>query len=151
MLRYVLVLFLILSAISPVLAVPADEVTETMSRAESLYYEAKFKDAIQLLQHADELLRPAANRMPEKINVKVQLALALIGLNDITQAKASLRDVYAIDADYRMDAEQFPPKVLALADEAKAEQNQIRCQAVRDDARQYFQKWEAVALVNLIQ
>ena len=112
-----------------------DEITDTLARAESLYFEAKFKEAIQLLQHADDLLRPKTDRQPEKINVKLQLALAEMGLNDTAQARTSLREIYTIDADYRIDPQQFPPKVLALADEAKAEQNQVRCQIVRNDAR----------------
>src|SRR5947207_8817289 len=142
MFQYVFILFLILSP---------DEITDTLARAESLSVEAKFKEAIQLLQHADDLLRPKTDRQPEKINVKLQLALAEMGLNDTAQARTSLREIYMIDADYRIDPQQFPPKVLALADEAKAEQNQVRCQIVRNDARKYFETWNATALVNLIQ
>jgi tetratricopeptide (TPR) repeat protein len=142
MFQYIFVLFLILSP---------DEITDTLARAESLYFEAKFKEAIQLLQHADDLLRPKTDRQPEKISVKLQLALAEMGLNDTAQARTSLREIYMIDADYRIDPQQFPPKVIALADEAKAEQNQIRCQMVRNDARKYFETWNATDLVNLIQ
>jgi tetratricopeptide (TPR) repeat protein len=130
---------------------PPDEITDTMTRAESLYYEAKFKDAIQLLQRADNLLQPKSDRLPEKITVKLQLALAHMGLNETALAKTSLREVYALDANYRMDAQQLPPKVLALADEAKTEQNQIRCQMVRNEAKKYFETWNAMGLVNLIQ
>src|SRR5205085_6014257 len=112
---------------------------------------AKFKEAIQLLQHADDLLRPKTDRLPEKISVKLQLALAQMGLNDTVQARASLREIYVLDADYRIDSQQFPPKVLALADEARAEQNQIRCELVRTDARKYFETWNGPALVNLVE
>jgi tetratricopeptide (TPR) repeat protein len=142
MFQYVLILFLMFSP---------DEIADTMARAESLYFDAKFKEAIQLLQRADELLRPRTDRVPEKINVKLQLALAQMGLNDTVQAKGSLRDIYALDADYRIDPQQFPPKVIALADEARAEQNQVRCEAVKNDARKYFEAWDGTALVNLIE
>jgi tetratricopeptide (TPR) repeat protein len=151
MLRYLLVCFVLLSGASVASAAPADEVADALSRAEALYYEAKFKDAIDVLRRVDDLLRPQTGRVPEKISVKLQLALANVGLNDILQAKAALRDVYALDADYHMDEQQVPPKVLVLAEEAKAEQSQVRCQAAREEARNYFQKWDAVALVNLIQ
>jgi tetratricopeptide (TPR) repeat protein len=151
MLRNFLAVFLILSGTSIATAVPPDEIAETLSRAESLYYEAKFKDAIQLLQRVDDLLRPRTDRTQEKINVKLQLALSLVGLNNIADAKASLREIFVIEPDYRLDEQQFPPKIVMLADEARIEQSQLRCQAVRDEARNYFQKWDAMGLVNLIQ
>jgi tetratricopeptide (TPR) repeat protein len=142
MFQYIFILFLVFSP---------DEITDTLARAESLYFEAKFKEAIQLLQRAQDLLQPKTDRVQEKITVKLQLALAQMGLNDTAQAKTSLREIYTLDADYRIDPQQFPPKVIALADEARAEQNQIRCQAVRDDARKYFEAWNGVALANLIE
>jgi tetratricopeptide (TPR) repeat protein len=151
MVRYFLVVFLILSGTSIATAVPPDEIADTLSRAESLYYEAKFKDAIQLLQRADDLLRPRSDRMQEKIKVKLQLALSLVGLNNTMDAKTALREIFALDPDYRLDDQQFPPKVVMLADEARTEQSQLRCQAVRDEARNLFQKWDAMGLVNLIQ
>ena len=152
MLRYTSYLLLVLSVLPVVAkAMPPDEITDAVAHAESLYYEAKFKDAIQLLQRADDMLRSKPDRLPEKITVKLQLALAHIGLNETPMAKAALRDVYVLDADYRLDAEQFPPKVIALADEAKAEQNDVRCQNVRTDARKHLEAGSAMALVNLIQ
>ena len=151
MFRYAFYLFLVLAVLPVAKAMAPDDITDAVVHAESLYYEAKFKDAIQLLQHADDLLRPKTDRLPEKIAVKLQLALAHIGLNETPQAKTSLRELYALDADYRLDKEQFPPKVLALADEAKAEQNDIRCQSVRTEARKNLETSNAMALVNLIQ
>jgi tetratricopeptide (TPR) repeat protein len=130
---------------------PADEITDALTRAESLYFEAKFKDAIQLLMHADDLLKPRTDRATDKINVKLQLALAHIGLNEPALAKTSLRELYALDPEYRLDPQQFPPKVLALADEAKAEQNEARCQTVRTDARKSLQDGNAMAVLNLTQ
>src|SRR5262244_2974522 len=141
--RYLLAVFLIFSGASIATALPPDEISDTLSRAESLYYEAKFKEAIQLLQRADDLLRPKTDRMQEKINVKLQLALAQIGLNNTSEAKAALRDVFALNPEYKIDEQQFPPKVVMLADEARAEQSQLRCQTAREEARTYFQKWDA--------
>jgi tetratricopeptide (TPR) repeat protein len=151
MCRYISTVLVILSLAIAAAGMPADEISDALTRAESLYFEAKFKDAIELLQHADDLLRPRTDRMTDKINVKLQLALAHIGLNEAALAKTSLRELYAIDPEYRLDPQQFPPKVLALADEAKGEQNEARCQSVRTDARKYLQGGNAVAALNLTQ
>jgi tetratricopeptide (TPR) repeat protein len=149
--RYMLSLSLFFLLFPVVRTFAADEVSEALSRAESLYYEAKFRDAIQLLQHADELLRADGGRVPEKINVKIQLALSYVGLNQVPQAKNSLRDVFVIDADYKLDPQQFPPKIMALADEAKAEQGQVRCQQARADARKYLDTGNAALLLTVFQ
>src|SRR3954466_2355200 len=109
--RYVITVFVVLSLAVAAAAMPADEVGDLVSRAEALYFEAKFKDAIQLLQSADEMLRPRPDRVPEKIAIKVQLALAHMGLNEIAMAKTALRELYVLDSDYRLDPQQFPPKV----------------------------------------
>jgi tetratricopeptide (TPR) repeat protein len=151
MYRYTLTVFFIVSLAVSAAAKPPDEVADILSRAESLYFEAKFKDAIQLLQRADELLKPRADRSPDKITIKLQLALAHVGLNEMPLAKTSLRELFAIDPEYKLDPQQFPPKVLVLADEAKAEQNEARCQAVRVDARKNLDSGNAMALVNLMQ
>ena len=105
--RYMILGFLTLSFATVAAARPADDVSDALTRAESLYFEAKFKDAIQLLQHADEVLRPRNDRTPDKINVKLQLALAHIGLNETGLAKTSLRELFAIDPEYRLDASSF--------------------------------------------
>jgi len=97
------------------------------------------------------MLKPRTDRNADKINVKLQLALAHIGLNEAPLAKTSLREIYAIDPDYRLDSQQFPPKVMALADEAKAEQGEARCQGVRADSKKALDSGNAVAASNLIQ
>ena len=151
MCRYINTVFVIVALAVTAAGMPADEITDALTRAESLYFEAKFKDAIQLLQHADDLLKPRTDRVKDKINVKLQLALAHIGLNEAALAKTSLRELYAIDPEYRLDSQQFPPKVIALADEAKAEQSEARCQSARTDARKYLDGGNPVAAANLIQ
>ena len=148
--RYMIFVILIVSLV-PASVFSADEVADTLAKAESLYYEAKFRDSIQLLQHADDLLRANPGRIPEKINVKLHIALANVGLNDLPQARSSLREVFALDADYRLDPQQFPPKVIVLADEAKAEQSQIRCQQARTDARKYLDAGNAASFLTLDQ
>src|SRR5260370_9888291 len=130
MCRYISTVLVILFLAIAAAAMSADAISDALTRAESLYFEAKFKDAIQLLQHADDLLRTRTDRMTDKINVKLQLALAHIGLNEAPLAKTSLRELFVIDPEYKLDPQQFPPKVLALADEAKWEQAAPRSQSV---------------------
>lgn len=149
--RYIRIVFVILSFAAAAAALPADDISDTLNKAESLYFEAKFKDAIQLLQHADDLLKPRTDRMPDKINVKLQLALAHMGLNEAPLAKASLRELYALDPEYKLDPQQYPPKVIALADEAKAEQGEARCQSVRTEARKSLDAGNAAGALNLTQ
>jgi len=151
MCRYIMTVFVILSSAIVAQATPPDEIADILTRAESLYFEAKFRDAIQVLQRADDMLKPQANRAPDKIAVKLQLALAHIGLNEAAQAKTRLRELFALDADYRLDAQQFPPKVLALADDARAEQSEIRCQTIRADARKYLESGNGMAFLSLSQ
>ena len=151
MYRYIMTVFVILSSAIAAQATPADEIADILTRAESLYFEAKFRDAVQVLQRADEMLKPQANRVPDKIAVKLQLALAHIGLNETAPAKTRLRELFALDAEYRLDAQQFPPKVLALADEARAEQNELRCQSIRGDARKHLESGNGMAFISLSQ
>src|SRR5262245_45990028 len=82
---------------------PADEPSEMLARAEALYYEADFAKSVELLLRADELLRQQPGRLKEKTEVKLQLALGYIGLNDSVRAKFYLSQLYALDADYRID------------------------------------------------
>src|ERR1051326_3075064 len=149
--RYIIIGLLSLCFAGVAAAMPADEVSDALTRAESLYFEAKFRDAIQLLQHADEVLKPRNDRTPDKLNVKLQLALAHIGLNETEMAKISLRELFAIDAEYKLDPQQFPPKVLMLADQARGEQIEARCQSIRADARKLLEGGNATALYNLTQ
>jgi tetratricopeptide (TPR) repeat protein len=130
--------------------VPPNEVADALSRAQALYYEAKFKDSADVLLRIDELLSSRPDRLQEKLNVKLQLSLAYIGINDAFKAKAFLRDLYGLDADYVLDPTQFSPKVISLAAEAKAEQSELRCQAVRDDARKKLDAGNGKAVLDLI-
>ena len=129
---------------------PPNEVADVLTRAQALYYEAKFKDSADLLLRVDEGLRSGPDRLQEKLNVKLQLALAHIGINDGLKARSFLREMFALDADYVMDATQFSPKVLGLAAEAKAEQQEARCQSVREEARQKLDAGNAAVVVDLI-
>ena len=75
MYRYIRSIFVIVSFAAAAAAMPADEITDILSRAESLYFEAKFKDAIQLLQHADDMLKARTDRNAGTINLTYGAAL----------------------------------------------------------------------------
>jgi len=128
----------------------SDEVSDMLARAEALYYEADFAKSVELLLHADDLLRPQAGRLEEKTDVKLQLALGFIGLNDSSRAKAYLGELYALDADHRIDPEMFSPKVIRLAEEAKAEQETLRCRSLSDEAESQLRTGNGDAVVKLI-
>src|SRR5262245_53700551 len=130
--------------------VPATEVADAVSHAQALYYEARFKESADVLQRVDELLAARPERNPEKVNVKLQLALAYIGINDAGKARSFLRDLYALDPDYVLDPMQFSPKVISLAAEVKTEQSELRCQSLRDDARKKLDAGNGKAVLDLI-
>jgi tetratricopeptide (TPR) repeat protein len=148
--RNVLVLLIIASVSRSSWSTPSDDPSEMLARAEALYYEADFAKSVELLLQADELLRPESGRLREKTDVKLQLALGFIGLNDSDRAKAYLAQLYAIDPDHRIDPQLFSPKVIRLADEVRAEQNELRCRSVLDEAQRQLGAGNSDALVKLI-
>jgi hypothetical protein len=149
MLRSILPLLIIVSASASGWS-RADEPGEMLARAEALYYEADFAKSIELLLRADELLSQQSGHMEEKTAVKQQLALGYIGLNDSARAKTYLGQLFALDADHRIDPQVFSPKVIKLADEARSEQNAARCRSVTDDAQRQLGNGNADAIVKLI-
>src|SRR5262245_19947528 len=101
--RNIAVLFIFVSRSTYGWSAPADDPSEMLSRAEALYYEADFAKSVELLLRADELLLKERGRLEEKTEVKLQLALGFIGLNDKARAKAFLEQLYALDSDHRID------------------------------------------------
>jgi hypothetical protein len=131
-------------------AVHQDEVKDALARAESLYFEARFKDSIQVLLGLDQQLQEQPNRLQDRIGTKLQLALANVGLNDMPQAKAYFHDLYVLDADYAVDPQQFSPKVIAMANDARTEQNQVRCKTLGEDARKELDNGHVMAVVDVL-
>src|SRR5262245_56258670 len=124
MYRYIVVFALAL-AVSPASAqraVSQEDVERTLTRAQALYYEARFKDSVELLLPVDAMFRQGPDRASVSISVKLQLALGYIGQNQLAEAKSVLQEVSVLDPEYALDPAQFSPKVLALFDDAKAEQ-----------------------------
>jgi hypothetical protein len=150
MFRNILPLLVIVSASASVWPRTGDEPSEMLARAEALYYEADFAKSIELLLRADELLSQQSGHLQEKTAVKLQLALDYIGLNDSVRAKTYLGALYAIDADHRIDPQVFSPKVIRLADEARAEQNAVRCRTVIDETQRQLGNGNTDAVVKSI-
>ena len=123
MLRIALALFTTIHSIGQV--PPQDEISDAMAHAEALYYGARFSESIALLTRVDETLQTQPARLQERINTKLRLALAYIGMNDTVKAKSFLIQLYALNSDYVLDPEQFSPKVISLAAEAKAEHDRV--------------------------
>src|SRR5262245_41630257 len=148
--RSILVLSMIASESGPGWSTPADEPSEMLARAQALYFEADFAKSIELLLRADELLQQQSGRQQEKTDVKLQLALGFIGLNDNTRAKVYLEELYALDLDHRVDPQIFSPKVIRLAEEAKAKQSELRCRSLTDEAQRQLGTGSSEAVVKLI-
>jgi tetratricopeptide (TPR) repeat protein len=148
--RGILALAIIVSWSTSAWSTPADEASEMLARAVALYYEADFAKSIELLLRADELLQKQPGQLKEKTDVKLQLALGFIGLNNNVRAKAYLAELYALDSDHHIDREMFSPKVIQLAEEAKTEQNERRCQFLLDGAQRQLGDGKPEAVVDLI-
>src|SRR6478672_6160123 len=97
---------------------PPDEPRELLAQAEQLFDKAEFSNSIELLLRADELLQKQSGSLEDKANVKYQLALDYMGLNDNDRAKANFLELYRLVPEYRLDADNLAPKVITLADEA---------------------------------
>ena len=149
MLAYFLALFIATQSSAP--SAPQDEIKAGLARAESLYYEARFNESIKLLAGLNEVLDGRPERMQDRITAKLQLALANIGLNDTAAAKSLLAEIYTIDSDYVLDSQQFSPKVIALANDAKNEQKQLRCRKAGDDARNSLANRDGAAILELLR
>jgi tetratricopeptide (TPR) repeat protein len=153
MLRNIVVLSLVLivSAGSVQRAFSQEDIERTLTRAQALYYEARFKDSIDLLLPIDATLRQQPNRVSQSISVKLQLALAYIGQNQIAAAKSVFQEVFVLDANYALDASQFAPKVLTLFDEARAEQKKATCAAFCVSVDRLSKNADADGLLRLAQ
>ena len=130
-------------------ALSQDDIEGTLNRAQALYYEARFKDSVDLLLPLDATLRQRPERIKQSIGVKLQLALGYIGQNQLAEAKSVFQEVCVLDSSYALDASQFAPKVLALFDDARAEQKKANCDAFCTQLDELSQKMDALALVRL--
>ena len=129
--RYIVIfsIALVVSIGSVQRATSQEDIERTLTRAQNLYYEARFKDSVDLLLPVDAALRQRPAPGGLTIGVKLQLALSYIGQNLTREAKAAFQEVCVLDPEYSLDSSQFSPKVIALFNDAKAEQEKIKCEA----------------------
>ena len=144
-----IVVSLLMAVQSSTQPAPPDEIKEALSHAEALYYAARFDESIALLTRIDDVLRTQPGRQQEKIDTKLRLALSHIGMNETAKAKAFFMGVYALNPSYVLDAEQFSPKVMAVASDAKTEQAKVRCNSAQADARSYVEAGEIRSFLDL--
>jgi tetratricopeptide (TPR) repeat protein len=121
MIRYVLFLWFAAEFISPKPVVLQQEFSDLLLRSEALYYEAKFSESLRILTNLDDSLQSMPDRVQDKVNVKLQLALAYLALNDVEKAKSNFTEMCALDTGCSIDARKYPPKVLNLFQQAKTE------------------------------
>jgi tetratricopeptide (TPR) repeat protein len=154
MFRYLLGFCLCITAFESCLAqttVTDQDIQNTLSRAERLYFEARFRESIQLLTPLDLALKTQVNRVRESIKVKLQLGLAHIGLNEMEQARTRFAELCALDPAYDLDPAQFAPKVLTVFSEARFDQSKAKCSAVCDEANMLLNANNMTTLLGLLQ
>jgi len=100
--------------------------------------------------NVSDQLQSRPDRLADKVSAKLQLALANIGLNDTEKAKSFLVEMYMLDAATVLDPQQFSPKVITLAAEAKAISSRQKCQAIGSDARTNLKQGNAAAMMKLL-
>src|SRR5215212_5087079 len=108
MFGYVLTLLMLVQSANP--AAAKDDIKASLDRAEDLYFEAKFNDSIQVLMRLNEQLQSKPDRLSDKVNTKLQLALANIGLNETEKAKSFLVEMYTLDPNATLDPQKVSPK-----------------------------------------
>jgi tetratricopeptide (TPR) repeat protein len=148
--RIALTLLMIIPVCSYGRPVVPDGPREMLAQAEQLYEKAEFQKSIELLLRADELLQKQPGSPEETTSIKMQLALAYMGLNNSDRAKFYFRELYRLDPDYRLDSENLAPKVLDLGDEARTEEIAAKCHSILEDAQKQLQSGSTDNVVKLI-
>jgi len=126
-------------------------VAGTLSRAQALYYDARFQETIELLLPLDKTLGGDNKRTQEKINIKLQIALAHVGLGQMTEATKRFGEICALDPDYSLDSKKFAPKVVSAFEEAKEENDKVQCQMFCAEADKLLDAGDVEALLALVQ
>ena len=119
MFRYALT-FWFAAVLSTIAQPTRQDLGDVLSRAENLYYEAKFNDAIELLTPIDESLKGQPGRVKERVSVKLQLALGHMALNELDKARTHFVEMCTLDLECAIKADQYPPKVRTLFEESKS-------------------------------
>lgn len=146
------IVFVLLAALQSLTdPTPQAEIKDALDHAEALYYSAHFGESVTLLARIDQMLSEQHGDLKDRIDTKLRLALAYIGLNDASKAKSSFMELYALNPDYALDAQQFSPKVVSVADDAKAEQVKERCYAAQTEARTDVENGQPAKFLDLLR
>lgn len=140
----------IVSLGSPQTLAQAD-VANALNRAERLYYDAQFEETIAVLNPIDASLQPQPALLDEKVRIKVLLALAYIGLNENGKAKSLFKEVSELDANFSLSSEKFSANVIALFDEAKAEQTEDSCRQICQSVNRSLDAHDLAAVLEYVK
>jgi hypothetical protein len=127
-----------------------DDTASVLTRAHALYGEGKFEEARQLLLPLDESLRSQPEKVNDYVEVKLQLVLIHLGLEQIADAKSRAAELYFLDPDFSIRREQVGPEVIAIFEEARA-QNKAVCSRVCTEADDLLEAAAADKILALIQ
>lgn len=127
------------------------DIKDALAHAEALYYSAHFDESVTLLTRIDQMLSEQHGDPKDKIETKLRLAVAYIGLNDNVKAKSSFMELYALNPDYTLDAQQFSPKVISVADDAKSEEEKDRCYTAQTQARTDIENGQTARFLELLR
>jgi len=143
MLRYALGALALIASFQ----VAAPQVNSALARAEQLYYEARFREAIDLLRPIDAALGSQPEGLQDKIKVKLQLALAHIGLSETSAASDRFGEIVDLDPSYSLDPRRYSDKVVSLFDEVKEEHNRGRCRTICSEGDRLLDTGDAQSLL----
>src|SRR5688572_22723795 len=118
--RFILASFLFVSAALSQSAIPRQDIDTALARAEALYFEARFRESLEAIMPLDVALQQEPQRFEDRIRVKLQMALAHVGLNETADAKARFMEVCALDSSFSLNPDLFASKVITLFEDAKA-------------------------------
>ena len=149
MFRYVVATIAIITSLQ--VAASQDDFIATLARAEQLYYEARFGEAIDLLLPVDAAHRSQQEGPENKIKVKLQLALAYIGLSETSAARDRFVEIVDLDPGYTLDPRRYSEKVTALFNEVKEERNRNRCRTICMEGDKLLDISDAPSLLAQIQ
>jgi tetratricopeptide (TPR) repeat protein len=132
-------------------SIPQQDIDSAVARAEALYFEARFRESIEVILPLDAALRQEPQRIRDRIRVKLQIALAHVGLNETEEAKARFLEMCVLDSGYSLDPGQFASKVMTLFEEAKAESVESRCTTVCQEVDRILDVGTAEAFLKLLE
>ena len=145
MLSYGLIFWLV-AALGPFsFQSPQEDIEAVLNHSEQLYYDANFKESLELLIPFDNSIQSRRDDLPQKVRLKLQLALDYLALGDAKSAKDDFAEMCTLDPKCSIDAEKYPPKVLTLFEEAKAAQNDNRCRMICDSLKSHLATGDAEA------